>query len=69
MSQMETKAARPATRPRCDHCRRPMKSAGWTPRPDGQGGLHRIPVFACFACDRTFDAFWGHRVSVRIGKD
>jgi hypothetical protein len=69
MSQSETTSAPQTARPRCDHCGRRMKSSGWTPRPNGQGGLHRMPVFACLACDRTFDAFWGYRESVRIGAD
>ncbi len=69
MSQMKTTATDHPALPRCDRCGRRMKSSGWSPRPDGQGGLCRIPVFACSACDRTYDEFWGHRESVRIGED
>jgi hypothetical protein len=43
-----------------------MTPSGWIPKPNGLGGLRRVTVFRCDACDRLHDELWGYRDEVGL---
>ena len=53
--------AQTSTRPDCDRCALAMEPTGWIPKPDGSGGLRRLPVYRCNSCGRLYDELWGRR--------